>query len=99
MKKTLKFVLLAVLVLALAVAAVGCDGSEPTKEQPKDAAKPKLIAAADATFAPFEFTDPKTGKYVGFDVELIQALCDEAGYELEFRSLAFEGIIRAVKLG
>lgn len=95
MKKSIKFVWLLVLMLALAISAVGCGGSD--KAPAKDAAKPKLIAAADATFAPFEFTDTSTGKYVGFDVELIQAICDEIGYEMEFRSMGFDGLIAALQ--
>ncbi|MEW6697185.1 MAG: basic amino acid ABC transporter substrate-binding protein [Bacillota bacterium] len=102
MKKIFKFALLTVMVVALAVSAAGCGGSqEPAKEQGKEPAKsdarPKLVVGSDTTFAPFEFTDPKTGKYVGFDVELIQAIADEAGYELDFRSMAFDGLIAALQ--
>jgi len=101
MKKLFKFGLLAMLVLALAVAAAGCGGSEPakeaSKEAPKDTAKKKLIVGSDTTFAPFEFTDSASGKYVGFDVDLINALAQEAGYELDFRSIAFDGLIPALQ--
>ncbi len=102
MKKAIKFALLALMVLSLAVAAVGCGGKEAPKEPAKetgkqDAAKTKLVVGADATFAPFEFTDPATGKYTGFDVELIQAICEEAGYELDFRSMGFDGLIAALQ--
>ncbi len=101
MKKVLKFGLLAMLVLALAVAAVGC-GSGPAKETAKEPAKEqtaakKLVVGSDTTFASFEFTDAKSGKYVGFDVELIEAITKEAGYELDFRSMAFDGLIPALQ--
>lgn len=101
MKRFTKFAMLAVLVLALALSAVGCGGSEQPKEEAKetakDAAKTKLIVGSDTTFAPFEFTDAATGKFVGFDVELIQAICDEAGFELDYRSMAFDGLIAALQ--
>lgn len=103
MKKAFKFVLLAMMVLSLAVAAVGCGGKEAAKEPAQEpakgeaAAKTKLVVGADATFAPFEFTDPATGKYTGFDVELIEAICEEAGYELDFRSMGFDGLIAALQ--
>ncbi len=100
MKKVFKFAMLAAMVLTLAVSSVGCGGSQPkeqAKEPAKDAAKPKLVVGSDTTFAPFEFTDPNTGKYIGFDVELIQAIADEAGYELDFQSMAFDGLIAALQ--
>ncbi|CCO08778.1 basic amino acid ABC transporter substrate-binding protein [Desulforamulus hydrothermalis] len=100
MKKMIKFALLAVLALTLAVSAVGCGGSQ-SQEQPKEPAKaeakPKLVVGADATFAPFEFTDPKTGKYVGFDIELMQAIAEEAGYEMDLQVMAFDGLIAALQ--
>lgn len=101
MKKVLKFGLLAILVLALAVAAVGCGGTEPAKEPAKDpaadSAKTKLVVGSDTTFAPFEFADATTGKFIGFDVELINALCETAGYELDFQSMSFDGLIPALQ--
>lgn len=86
------------MMLTLVVTAVGCGGSEQSKEPAQDAAKKKLIAAADTTFAPFEFADA-SGKYTGFDLDLIQAIADEAGYELEFQSISFDGLIAALQSG
>lgn len=100
MKKRLKSALLAVLVLALAIVAVGCGGSE-SKETGKEesATKTKLIVGAEPTFAPFEFKDTKTGQYTGFDLDLMNALCEEAGYEMDFQSIAFQGLIAALQGG
>ncbi|AEF95110.1 ABC-type transporter, periplasmic subunit family 3 [Desulfotomaculum nigrificans CO-1-SRB] len=101
MKKILKYGLLGLLVVALTVALVGCGGNKPAqetaKEQPKDAAKPKLVVGSDAAFAPFEFVE--NGKPTGFDVDLITALCEEAGYELDFRNMNFDGLIPALQTG
>ncbi|RYD03958.1 glutamine ABC transporter substrate-binding protein [Desulforamulus aquiferis] len=84
----------------MAVALVGCGGSEPAKEPAPEQADPgtsKLIVGSDTTFAPFEFADAATGKYIGFDVDLIEALCEEAGYELVFQSMSFDGLIPALQ--
>lgn len=103
MKKTFKSILMSVLLLSLAAFAVGCGGGEskePAKEEAsKEAAKTKLIVGAEPTFAPFEFKDAKTGEYTGFDLDLMTALCEEAGYEMDFQSIAFQGLITALQGG
>lgn len=53
----------------------------------------KLVVATDTNFPPFEFKDPKTGKHVGFDVELWAAIAKEAGLEYELQPMAFKGIV------
>ena len=53
----------------------------------------KLVVATDTNFHPFEFKDPKTGKHVGFDVDLWAAVAKEAGLEYELQPMAFKGIV------
>jgi glutamine transport system substrate-binding protein len=53
----------------------------------------KLVVATDTNFPPFEFKDPKTGKHVGFDVELWAAIAKEAGLDYELQPMAFKGIV------
>ena len=96
MKKIFKYVITCLAILTLALAAVGCTGKEEAKSPAQDGGKKKLVAAADATFAPFEFADA-SGKYVGFDLDLIAAIAEEMGYQLEFQSMAFDGIIPALQ--
>lgn len=62
------------------------------------AAKPVLKVATDATFPPFESVDFK-GKLVGFDIEIMQAICDEAGYELQMVNVAWDGILPGLLTG
>lgn len=57
------------------------------------AQKPVLIVAADAAFVPFEFVDEKTNEVVGFDVDLVKAIGEVIGYEIDFRNLAWDGLI------
>ncbi len=73
-------------VLAAAVAA-GC-GNEQSKV---------LRVGSETTFAPFEFVDDNN-KYVGFDVELAEALAKEMGYEKsEIVSMGFDALIPALQ--
>lgn len=55
--------------------------------------------ATDSNFVPFEFQDPETGEMKGFDIDLIQALADEAGIEIEFETLEFSGLIAGMESG
>lgn len=57
------------------------------------AEKPVLIAAADAAFVPFEFVDEKTNEVVGFDVDIVKALGEVMGYEVDFRNFPWDGLI------
>ncbi len=52
-----------------------------------------LVVATDTNFPPFEFKDPKTGKHVGFDVELWDAIAKEAGLTYKLQPMAFKGIV------
>jgi len=58
----------------------------------------KIIVAIDPTFAPFEYTDSK-GKIVGYDPELIELAAAGMGVKVEYRVMAFSGIIPALIAG
>lgn len=57
----------------------------------------KLIVGTDTNYVPFEFLDQETGKYVGFDVDLIDAIAEEVGFEYELKPMDFSGIIPALQ--
>lgn len=101
--KSFKWLALAVAVLLVAVLAAGCGGTK--KEEPKkestpaqqQAPKQKIIVGSDTTFAPLEFADPATGKYIGFDVDLINEIAKVENLEVDFKSLPFDGLIAGLK--
>ncbi len=87
MKKSLK-VLSLVLILALSMCMfVGC-GSDSEK----------LIIGTEPGYPPFETTDEQ-GNIIGFDVDLMQAIADDQGFEFEFQAFEFDGLIGALKAG
>ena len=51
-----------------------------------------ITIATDATFPPFESVDG-TGKLVGYDVELAQAVCDAAKLDCKIINAAWDGMI------
>lgn len=89
MKKYFKLGMVVLAVLALMLTAVGCGGGE--KQQ-------KLVVSFEPTFAPFESTDDN-GNFVGFDIDLIKAVAEAEGLEIELKSLGFDGLIPALQTG
>ncbi|HHW44041.1 transporter substrate-binding domain-containing protein [Desulfofundulus thermobenzoicus] len=101
-----KSLLVLLVMAALALAVAGCGGQQ-TKEKGQEsassgsgqqpAAKQKILIASDTAYAPFEFQDQSTGKYVGFDMDLIQAIAQVNNWDYEIRSMNFDGIVPALQ--
>ena len=53
--------------------------------------------ATNAEFPPYESMDGD--KVVGIDVDMMQAVCDVIGMELEVENMEFDSIIAAVQSG
>ena len=68
---------------------------------PGAGAKPSRVlrVGMDAAYPPFGSQDMKTGKYVGFDVDVIEAIAAREGWGVEIRNLAFDGLIPALRTG
>lgn len=58
---------------------------------PVHAAQRELVIATDTAFIPFEFK--QEGSYVGFDLDLWDAIAKEAGLDYRFQAMDFAGII------
>lgn len=61
------------------------------------AAKPVLKVGTEATFVPFETVDEKTNKVIGFDVDLMHAIGEIIGYEIEFINMSWDGLIASLQ--
>lgn len=57
----------------------------------------ELIVSTDTAFVPFEFRDK--GEYVGFDIDLWDAIAVELKLEYHLQSMDFLGIIPALQVG
>lgn len=91
MKK--KFMLAAAALTAAACIA-GCGSSDNAGAEKENAT---FIVGMEPTFPPFEFTE--NDKYIGFDLDLAQALCDKMGVKMEVKSMGFDALIPALKSG
>ena len=59
----------------------------------------KLIVGHDTNFMPFEFKDPDSGKYVGFDIDMWKLIAENLGLEYELQPMDFNGLIPALQSG
>jgi glutamine transport system substrate-binding protein len=56
-----------------------------------------VTVATDNGFVPFEFIDEDSGELIGFDIDLIQAIADEAGLELRIQAMDFDGLVAGIR--
>ncbi|WP_404437656.1 transporter substrate-binding domain-containing protein [Microbacterium aerolatum] len=54
------------------------------------------VIGTDTTFAPFEFTN-SDGDLVGIDMDLLRAIADDQGFEVEVRQLGFDAAVQALQ--
>jgi len=86
-----KNILQVAIVSILAVSLLsGCSGA--SKESTTTAKK--YTISTDATYAPFEYE--KDGKYVGIDIDILDAISKSEGFTYELKPMNFKGIIPAL---
>lgn len=68
---------------------------EVTKELPK---VEKIVVGTNAEYPPFESVDD-AGNIVGFDIDLMNAIAKNAGFEVEFVNTRWDGIFVALASG
>ncbi len=105
MKKQAIYLLLAVALLALsactAVAPAGQSGAAAPAESGKLAeikAAGKMVVGTSADYAPYESVDAD-GNFVGYDMDLIRAIGEKLGVEVEIQDMPFDSLIAAVQEG
>lgn len=77
-------------------------GESSDNGKSKDTGSDKqLVVATDNSFVPFEFVDKDSGngEVQGFDIDLMKAVADKAGLNIEFKTMDFKGIIPGLKSG
>ena len=86
MKLTKALTLLAALALGSAAQAADLGGA-------------MLKVGSDTTSPPMEFIDPATGAIVGFDVDVVNAICERINCKAEFVTTGWDGIFTALQEG
>lgn len=82
-----------ILTHVLAAAVVICCTAVVSSASPR-----KVVVATDATWPPMEMVD-KEKKIVGFDIDFMTAVAREAGFQVEFKNTAWDGIFAGLEAG
>lgn len=93
MRKKWGLLLFSMMLVALLAACGGGDDDKDSdkKSGDKKDLKDTYTVGTDNSFVPFEFQE--NGELTGFDVDLMKAIADEAGFKVNFKTTNFDGII------
>ena len=84
MKRKL-FILLSV-VVALSLLLAACSAGAGAGAQ-------KVRVATEAAYPPFEMVNEQTKELEGFDIELMNAIAQKAGFEVEYQNTPFDSVL------
>ncbi|MFC4023597.1 glutamine ABC transporter substrate-binding protein [Oceanobacillus longus] len=77
--------------------AESSESTESTEASTGSELEDTYTVVSDTSFVPFEFMED--GEYTGFDIDLIHAIAEEAGFEIELETTNFDGIIPGLQTG
>ena len=64
-----------------------------------DDAKPVVKVGTEGTYPPFTYRDPDTDELTGFDIEVMKAVGEEAGWDVQFIEAPFDSLFPALDSG
>lgn len=98
MKQRLKWMTTLLIVLLFVIVLAACGGNSEEASGTEDDGKLKLVAGTEATYAPMEYID-ENGEIVGIDIDIVNAIAEEIGAEVEFQNIGWDPLFPAVKNG
>ena len=91
----MKKILALVMTLALAFSFAGCN-----KKQAQGTSGDKVYKiSSDNSFAPFEFLDSETNKYIGLDMDILAAVAKDQNFKYEVKNEGFDAAMGSVQSG
>ncbi len=75
------------LILLIAMVFTACSASSK-----------KYVIVSDTTYPPFEWTDEK-GNFVGIDVDIMKAIAEDQGFDVEIKGVGFTAALGEVESG
>lgn len=95
MKKILNFLVLG-LMIAVLVTTSGCTD----KNAGANSTQKTYVVGTEPYFPPFEYAEENNSKnIVGFDVDLINAIAADQGFNVQWKDLEFDALIPALQSG
>lgn len=85
------------ILLFTAIIFIGLIAACGTDEASGDGDGETYTVATDSNFQPFEYKNPDTGEMEGFDIELIEAIAEESGFNVEFETMEFDGLLASMR--
>lgn len=97
----IKKLLAILLIIAMTFTFAACgNGNDEQGEDPGTGDVPTIYKVAmEPTFPPFDTIDVETQELAGFDVDLMNAIAEDQGFELEWVNMGFDGLIAALQAG
>ncbi|MBP9477344.1 MAG: basic amino acid ABC transporter substrate-binding protein [Sebaldella sp.] len=87
------------LVSMLMLFVLSCGSKDKAETKTDGEAKEKVLrVGTNPEFKPFEYVG-EGGKTEGFDIDLMNMIAEELGYKVEWKIMAFDGLIPAMKNG
>jgi polar amino acid transport system substrate-binding protein len=86
-----------IILLGIGLCLLSVCSDQDTAERPRE--KNTLLIGTDPNYPPFEFVDSVTGELIGFDIELIQRVCEANGWQCEFARTPFGELMDMVSAG
>ena len=85
-----------ILIFGLLLSACGTSKSASSDNKSDSSSNAKtVIVGADTTFPPFE--SEQNGHVQGFDIDLIKAIAKAEGFNVKFKTMAFDGLIPSLQ--
>ena len=81
---------------AVSILLAACGANDSSSSSSSDGEITKLVAGTEATFAPFEYMN-ESGEIVGIDREILDAIAEETGVEIEMRNVGWDPLFEQVK--
>jgi len=99
MTRSIRLWSLTLLLVVLSTVLFACGGGDEEADATEDDGEiSKLVVGTDATYAPMEYMDD-SGEIVGIDIDIVDAIAEEIGVEVEYKNIGWEPLFPAVDNG
>ena len=98
MKKTITLIAVLTLCVCVALGLAACGGSGSGEGEEKGGAE-NYVVLMNPDFPPFDTTNTESGELDGFDVDMVNAIAEDQGFTVEWKSMEFDSLIPALEAG